>query len=111
MSGSTPIPYDKPEIAACTALAGDMLGLSTIYLDAGSGARRPVAPEMIRAVAAAVETPLFVGGGIRRPETITLDLEAGADVIVVGNALEKDPGLLEEMLGAVRDFNYLRTGP
>ena len=65
MSGSLPIPYDKPEIAACTAMAGEMLGLRYIYLDAGSGALKPVSTEMIREVRKSVQLPIIVGGGIR----------------------------------------------
>lgn len=105
MSNTTPIPHDKPEIAVCTALAGEMLGLKLIYLDAGSGARKPVSLKTIEAVSKQVSAPLIVGGGIRTPERVLSNLEAGADAIVVGNAIEKEPGLLLEMAEAVHGFN------
>ncbi len=93
-----PIPGDKPEIAACTALAGELLGLKLIYLEAGSGARIPVSPEMIRQVAAAVALPVVVGGGIRTQEAARQAFEAGADMIVIGTAVEENPGLLDYIL-------------
>ena len=79
-----------------------MLGLKLLYLDAGSGAQRPVSAEMIQAVRTAVDVPLFTGGGVRSPELAYTNLQAGADLLVVGNALEKDPGLLIEIAAAVR---------
>jgi phosphoglycerol geranylgeranyltransferase len=102
MSGTQPIPPEKIEIAVCTAMAGTMLGLKMLYLDAGSGAQRSVSPEMIQAVRAEIEVPLITGGGIRTPEKAYTNLRAGADLLVVGNVLEKDPGLLTEIAAAVR---------
>lgn len=102
MSGTQPIPPEKIEIAVCTAMAGTMLGLKMLYLDAGSGAQRSVSPEMIQAVRAEIDVPLITGGGIRTPEKAYTNLRAGADLLVVGNALEKDPGLLTEIAAAVR---------
>ncbi|MDP4246899.1 MAG: geranylgeranylglyceryl/heptaprenylglyceryl phosphate synthase [Bacteroidota bacterium] len=101
ISNATPIPADKNEIALCTAMAGEMLGMKLIYMDAGSGARHPIREEMIACVAASLEVPLVVGGGIRDPEKAYLNVKAGADVIVVGNAIEKDGGLIHEMAAAV----------
>lgn len=100
MSGTIPIPYDKDDIAYCTALAGEMLGLKLIYLDAGSGARFTVSNHMIEAVKKNISVPLIVGGGIRTPEKISEMCMAGADLIVVGNALEKDPGIIPELVAA-----------
>ncbi len=94
MSNSIPIPYHKPDVAACTALAGQMLGLKTIYLDAGSGAIRQVPTEMIRAVKEQLEIPLIVGGGIKTPEQAKMACDAGADIIVIGNAIEAEPSLI-----------------
>ncbi|MCJ8166820.1 geranylgeranylglyceryl/heptaprenylglyceryl phosphate synthase [Pontibacter sp. E15-1] len=105
MSGTIPIPYDKPAIAACTALAGELLGLRYIYLDGGSGAHRPVAPEMIAAVREAVDVPVVVGGGINTTEKAKAALEAGADVIVIGNHIEKNPGFLAEVSSLVSSYN------
>ncbi|WP_228724304.1 geranylgeranylglyceryl/heptaprenylglyceryl phosphate synthase [Spirosoma sp. KUDC1026] len=105
ISNTTPLPHDKPGVAACTAMAGEMLGLKLIYLDAGSGARRPVSPEMIAAVRSVVDTPIIVGGGINSGEKAYEALKAGADMIVVGNGLEKDPDLLPELSNVVQQLN------
>jgi putative glycerol-1-phosphate prenyltransferase len=96
-----PIPGDKPEIAACTALAGEMLGLQLIYLEAGSGARIPVSPEIIRQVTTAVALPVIVGGGIRTQESARAAFAAGADMIVIGTAVEENPGLLERIVETI----------
>jgi putative glycerol-1-phosphate prenyltransferase len=100
MSNTLPIPADKEDIALCTALAGEMLGLKTIYLEAGSGARNPVSENMIRTVAEAISVPLIVGGGIKSPEKAAAGFRAGADVLVVGSAIEQNPGLIREMAAA-----------
>ena len=94
ISNTNPIPADKPDIAAVTAMAGEMLGLKLMYLDAGSGAQNPVSSETISAVKNAVDSPIIVGGGIKSPEAALTAIEAGADVLVVGNVLEKSPDLL-----------------
>jgi len=78
-----------------------MLGMKLIYMDAGSGARKPIAETMIAKVAAAIEVPLIVGGGILEPEKAYLNCKAGADVIVIGNAIEKDSSLIAEMAAAI----------
>lgn len=101
MSGSNPIPYDKPEIAACTAMAGEMLGLRFMYLDGGSGAPQPVSTSMISEVRKAVKTPIIVGGGIRTAEDAAAACSAGADVVVIGNVTEKNPGIIKEIADAV----------
>ncbi len=103
ISNTTPIPRDKPSIAACTALAGQMLGLKLIYLDGGSGALQPIAPEMIARVKQNIKAPLIVGGGINTPEKAKSALEAGADMIVIGNALEENPGLLAAIARCVHE--------
>jgi len=105
ISNTTPIPEDKYSLAACTAMAGEMLGLRLIYLDAGSGAEREISPRMIAAVRKAVEVPLIVGGGITSAQKAFAALEAGADMIVIGNALEKSPDLLSEISDKVYDWN------
>ncbi|HRX93729.1 MAG TPA: geranylgeranylglyceryl/heptaprenylglyceryl phosphate synthase [Chitinophagaceae bacterium] len=101
ISNATPIPADKNEIAMCTAMAGEMLGMKLIYMDAGSGAKRPITESMIKIVADHIEAPLIIGGGITEPEKAYLNCKAGADVIVVGNAIEKDASLIQEMSAAV----------
>ena len=100
ISGTNPIPADKPEIVACTALAGQFLGLKTIYLEAGSGARNPVSPEVIRIVKKTVECPIFVGGGIKQPDQALTLGKAGADILVVGNLAENNPEKLIEICHA-----------
>lgn len=101
ISNAAPLPADKNEIAICTAMAGEMLGMKLIYMDAGSGAKRAISEQMIAKVAEAIEIPLIVGGGIISAEKAYLNCKAGADVIVVGNAIEKDPLLIKEMAAAV----------
>ncbi|MEM9887278.1 MAG: geranylgeranylglyceryl/heptaprenylglyceryl phosphate synthase [Bacteroidota bacterium] len=105
ISNTTPIPYAKDDIALCTAIAGEMLGLKLIFMDAGSGAHTPVSSSMIEAVSSAIQIPLIVGGGIRTPEKAFENVQAGADVIVVGNAIEKDPVLIKEIAAAVHSKN------
>jgi len=105
ISNTTPIPEDKYSLAACTAMAGEMLGLKLIYLDAGSGAEREVNKKMISTVRKAVDAPLIVGGGINTPQKALNALEAGADLIVIGNALEKSPELLTEIAEKIYDWN------
>ena len=94
MSNTTPIPSQKSDIAACTAMAGEMLGMKLIYMDAGSGAKNPVPKAMIAKVKESVGLPLIIGGGITSPEQAKAAFDAGADVVVVGNAIENDPELI-----------------
>lgn len=85
---ATPIPYKQPELAVAHALAAQYLGMRFVYLEAGSGARQPVPSEMIRLVKSTIEVPLVVGGGIKAGEQVKRAVDAGADVIVTGNATE-----------------------
>jgi phosphoglycerol geranylgeranyltransferase len=94
ISQTFPLPWNKPEIAAATAMAGEMLGLKCLYLDGGSGAEKPVSVAMIQSVRASVDIPLIVGGGIRNEDQAKEIYDAGADVIVVGTAFEEEPELL-----------------
>lgn len=105
ISNTMPIPDDKYSLAASTAMAGQMLGLQTIYIDAGSGAEKEISPRMIGAVRKSVGIPLIVGGGINSAQKAIAALEAGADMIVVGNALEKDPDLLTEVSERIYAWN------
>ncbi|MEO6915961.1 MAG: geranylgeranylglyceryl/heptaprenylglyceryl phosphate synthase [Chitinophagaceae bacterium] len=107
ISNSFPIPSDKNEIALCTAMAGEMLGMKLIYMDAGSGASRPINVSMIEKVARSIEAPLVVGGGISDPEKAYLNCKAGADLIVVGNAIEKEVSLIMEMSAAIHSVPVL----
>src|SRR5688572_18397068 len=105
MSNTSPIPSNKSDIAACTALAAEMLGLKMIFMDAGSGATKPISAEMIAAVRGTVSLPLIVGGGIRTAEQAKENIEAGADVIVVGNAFEHDPSLMIDISATIHAHN------
>ena len=87
-SQTRPLPADKPEFAAAHAVAARLIGMAAVYLDAGSGAARPVPPALIRAVRRAVDLPLLVGGGVRTAEQVCDARKAGADFVVVGSAIE-----------------------
>lgn len=104
MSNTVPIPHDKDDIAICTALAGEMLGLKLIYMDAGSGAENPISKEMIYKVKQNISIPLVVGGGIRTPEKAAEDAKAGADIIVVGNIFEKSLENLQKFADAIHEI-------
>jgi putative glycerol-1-phosphate prenyltransferase len=101
ISNTNPIPSNKKDIAVCTAMAGEMLGLKVIYMDAGSGAQRAIPQEMIAQVSKHIDIPLIIGGGITTPEKAMENCKAGADIIVVGNAIEKDPQLIIDIAAAV----------
>jgi putative glycerol-1-phosphate prenyltransferase len=105
MSNTMPIPYDKPTVAACTAMAGEMLGLKMIYLEAGSGAKRMVSNKMINTVRKSVDIPLIVGGGITSAKMAMDAFEAGADMVVIGNGIERDFKLLIEVSERVVEYN------
>lgn len=107
ISNTKPIPADKEDIAVCTAVAGELLGLKLIFMDAGSGAKEPISAEMIESVSGAIQLPLIVGGGIRTPEKALANVKAGADVVVIGTAFEKDPKLITEISDAVHSLNTL----
>ena len=105
MSSTLPIPGDKMDIAGATAMAGEMLGLKSLYLEAGSGASHSVEPGMIRAIRKNISLPLIVGGGIRSAERTEELFSAGADMLVVGNAVEKDPGLIKTFIDIRNSLN------
>lgn len=107
MSSTTPIPADKDDIAVCTAMAGEMLGLKLIYMDAGSGASKPVSINMIKKVKQHISIPLIVGGGIRNALQAKEMCLAGADVIVVGNAIEKDISLIKDIAASVQKIREI----
>ncbi len=105
MSNTSPIPGAKSDIAVCTAMAAEMLGLKLIFMDAGSGASTPVPADMIASVRGAVSVPIIVGGGIRSAEKVKENIAAGADVIVIGNAFEHDPSLMIDIAATLHDHN------
>jgi len=99
-----PIPRHKPKIAAAYALAGQYLGMRLVYLEAGSGARQPVPPEMISLVKRVIDVPLIVGGGIRTAKDARKAVESGADIVVTGTAIEK-AGSLEKAMEKLEELN------
>jgi len=103
MSSSFPIPRNKPDIAVAHALAGQYLGMKIVYMDAGSGALKPVKNEMIKKISMNINIPIILGGGIRSPEVAREKAEAGADFIVTGNILEEksDPQLIKAFADAI----------
>jgi putative glycerol-1-phosphate prenyltransferase len=109
ISQSLPIPADKPEISATTALAGKYLGFQCIYLDAGSGAEKPVPVSHIEAVKHATGKPVIVGGGIRSVQRAEEAWKAGADIIVVGNALEASQEFADELAVAFHSINQSKN--
>ncbi|MFH1297062.1 MAG: geranylgeranylglyceryl/heptaprenylglyceryl phosphate synthase [Bacteroidota bacterium] len=105
MSNTDPIPSEKSEIAVCTALAGELLGLKVIYMDAGSGATNPVPLSMIKQVNKHIAIPLVVGGGIRTPLQAAKACQSGADLVVVGNAIEEDITLVPKISDAIHEIS------
>ena len=104
MSNTTPIPYDKNYVAACTAMAGEMLGLKLIFMDGGSGAKTPISSAMIKAVSDHIDVPLIIGGGICSSAKALENCQSGADIIVVGNAIEKENGLIKDISEAIHSI-------
>lgn len=100
MSNTTPLPHDKDDIAACTAMAGEMLGMKTIFMDGGSGAVNSISKSMVKRVSDHVDVPIIIGGGLKTPEMAKARFDAGATVVVVGNAIEQNSSLLQELASA-----------
>lgn len=105
ISNTKPIPADKTDIVVATAIAGEMLGFKLIYLEAGSGARQHVKTDIVKKVKKNINIPLMVGGGIRTSADAKNILKAGADIIVVGNAIEKDTSFLSNISKVVKNYN------
>lgn len=105
---AVPVPYNKPELAAAHALAGQYLGMRFIYLEGGSGVKRPVPPEMIRAVKHYIDVPLVVGGGIKTREQALAAASAGADMIVTGNVIE-NTGVSQKVSEIVEGIKHGRA--
>ena len=102
MSNTKPIPSDKPDIAISTAMAGEMLGLKYIYLEAGSGATKKTTTQIIERVKNNISIPLIVGGGLRTTTDIKQAINSGADIIVVGTAVEENPLILPDLVNACK---------
>ena len=104
MSNTVPIPREKNAIATSTAIAGQYLGMKLIYMDGGSGAEQPITSDMIKQVSNCIDIPLIIGGGICSAKKAIENCEAGADLIVVGNAIEKDPSLILDISQAIQSI-------
>ena len=104
MSSTMPIPRDKIGIATSTAIAGEYLGLKLIYMDGGSGAEQPIKIDMIKKVSSSIKIPLIIGGGICSAKKAIDNCKAGADLIVVGNAIEEDPSLILDISQAIHSI-------
>ena len=104
MSNTVPIPREKNAIASSTAIAGQYLGMKLIYMDGGSGAEQPIKSDMIKHVSNCIDIPLIIGGGICNAKKAIENCEAGADLIVVGNAIEKDPSLILDISQAIQSI-------
>ncbi|MDD2412759.1 MAG: geranylgeranylglyceryl/heptaprenylglyceryl phosphate synthase [Bacteroidales bacterium] len=98
MSNTMPIPASKLDIITATALAGEQLGMKAIYLEAGSGAKNSIRSEIIKKVKQCIHIPLIVGGGIKTPEDVAEAFSAGANVVVMGTAVEENPSIIEKCL-------------
>jgi len=94
VTNTVPIPSHLISLAADTALAGELLGMHCIYLEAGSGADHPVQIELIKGVKEIISIPLIVGGGITSTDALLAARQSGADVVVLGSILENDPDML-----------------
>lgn len=97
ISQTLPLPANKPELAASTALAGQMLGLRLIYADAGSGASQPIAPHILQAISQVTSVPLIVGGGLNSIEKARVAYDSGANVLVFGNHTEENPAFISKL--------------
>jgi len=106
ISGCSPVPHDKPEIAASTALAGELQGHQLIFLDCGSGALHTLNPETVKTVKKWTNLPIICGGGIDTAAKAKILWDAEADLIVVGNAIEKSVALVEAIARARSDKTF-----
>jgi putative glycerol-1-phosphate prenyltransferase len=104
MSNTTPIPHDKADIAVCTALAAQMLGMKMVYMDGGSGAKETISESMVKKVSEQIDVPLLIGGGIKDTKTAQGLLSAGADILVIGTSIEQNPKLIGEFCQLVTNY-------
>ncbi len=105
MSNTRPIPSNKTDISVCTAMAGEQLGLQSIYLEAGSGASFPVPLKIISEIKKNIKIPIWVGGGLKSPEDVVNACNAGADIVVIGSVLEENSSLIIDICNAVHQLN------
>ncbi|KAA0004336.1 MAG: geranylgeranylglyceryl/heptaprenylglyceryl phosphate synthase [Thermoplasmata archaeon] len=96
------IDSDDMEKAVKYALYTEYTGMHCLYMDAGSNPYKPISDEMVREVRKNISIPLIIGGGIRDGETARRKVEAGADIIVTGTAVEENIGVVEEIIGEIK---------
>lgn len=102
MSGSNPIPIEKPDILVAHALAAQYLGKKLVYLESGSGAKNSIPNKLVKAVNSYIDIPIIVGGGIRSPESAYEKVQAGASFIVTGTVIENDSmAMIKEFADAI----------
>jgi len=101
ISNTTPLPRNKADIAVATALASEMIGHKLLYLDGGSGAKLEVPQEMISAVKSQIDIPLIIGGGINTKQKLETAFKSGADIVVVGTAIEKNQDFLDDIVDVI----------
>jgi phosphoglycerol geranylgeranyltransferase len=102
ISNTRPLPRNKPDLAVCTAIAGEMLGLKLIYMEGGSGAKCLIPTDIISAVKKNTGIPLLVGGGIQSADDLKMVFDSGADIAVVGTAVEQNPEILSEFASMLK---------
>ena len=106
VSQTTPIPNDQISIAVHTAIAGEMLGLRAIFMDAGSGAKKAITAEMIKEVCHNINIPLIIGGGLRSITDIQNAFDAGANIVVIGNKIEEDIDFLLDIKSLIQNDRH-----
>lgn len=99
-----PIPFDHPELAIGYGLAAETLGMRFVYLEAGSGAEKPIPVSMIKLIKSNLSVPLIVGGGIRDGAAAKKVAEAGADIVVTGTLVEKTDKIREKIYEIVSNL-------
>ncbi len=92
-----PMPMNNTEQIIDTAIAGELLGMKLLYLEAGSGAINPILEDVISKTKKTLKIPLIVGGGIRHKKQLENAYNAGADIVVIGTAFEEDESFFEEL--------------
>ena len=102
MSGSNPIPIEKPDILIAHALAAQYLGKKLVYLESGSGAKNSIPNNLLKAVTKYIDVPIIVGGGIKTPESANEKVLAGASFVVIGSILEgNNTNIINEFADAI----------
>lgn len=97
VTNTQPVHQNQSKKIINTAIAAEQLGFKAIYLEAGSGAKSAVTLTLIKSVKKAIKLPVIVGGGINNTAKTKNAIKAGANLVVIGNAFEKNVYLLAEI--------------